>query len=498
MSIDLDTHTKIAAAGYSSGFSDGLKCASAMVGAPKEAGPPFIPPFEPGPVIIPPIPDSAAEDSRCKDAAKGIKGVDGPLLQTLATVCCTIEEAFPAPNNISLAIYEPEASAYAGAADAVNDQLDQPFKVTIGGGKAPGDIDALDVFKSVFKEVTVARKDAISGVSRPPISRLQELGTVIDGITDFHGAFYPAVPPFAALVVQPPDDKEAPILILAWRGSQTDFDWVNDFAASPTLSSRWSSETKEINAHGAFVNLVENTFSRHEDAMVDLITKHNVKRVCFTGHSLGGGVANVAHLVARAQLKKPGSPWYNLDPKITWLACTFASPSTIVRLYEPEKPPPLIVELDASSFNLVYGCDIVPRPGMLAYVGNFLEIVVPQIIKDDKDIPKFIQAFVKLKKLEKVAGGAVKKLKTSGTAYVMNSLTHLGTVVYQKSEDEEYMYLAPEAKIREVLDVDDKPEFEKLWGDPKHYLESFGDAHLHIAKFVPGAKFGEPDPAKKK
>ena len=210
MSIDPDTHTKIAAAGYSSGFSDGLKCASAMVGAPKEAeaGPPFIPPFEPGPVIIPPIPDSAAEDSRCKDAAKGIKGVDGPLLQTLATVCCTIEEAFPAPNLISVAIYEPEASASAGAADAVNDQLDQPFKVTIGGGKAPGDIDALDVFKSVFKEVTVARKDAISGVSRPPISRLQELGTVIDGITDFHGAFYPAVPPFAALVVQPPDDKE--------------------------------------------------------------------------------------------------------------------------------------------------------------------------------------------------------------------------------------------------------------------------------------------------
>ena len=226
--------------------------------------------------------------------------------------------------------------------------------------------------------------------------------------------------------------------------------------------------------------------------MVELITKHNVKRVCFTGHSLGGGIANVAHLVVRAQLKKAGSPWHKLDGEVDCLACTFASPPTIVRLYEEKNmpPPPLIVELDASSSNLVYGCDIVPRPGMLAYVGDFLEIVVPQII--DKKLPvalRVVIGLIKIKKLETVAGGAVKKLKTSGTAYIMNKLTHLGTAVYQKSENEEYMYLTPEAKIREELDVKKPWKFTKLWGDETKYGQSFLDAHLHLAKFVPGAKF---------
>ena len=241
--------------------------------------------------------------------------------------------------------------------------------------------------------------------------------------------------------------------------------------------------------------------SLHEDAIVVLVEKHKVERAFFTGHSLGGGVANVAHLVVRAQLKKAGSPWHKLDGEVDCLGCTFASPPTIVRLYEEKNmpPPPLIVDLDDSSYNLVYGCDIVPRPGMLAYVGNLLEIVVPQIT--DEDLPKlpFFKNWVRLVKLETVAGGAVKKLKTTGTAYVANSLTHVGTVVYQKSEhpgifnekDKKYMYLKTEAKIREVLDVKDKGDFVKLWGNPKTYFKSFLHAHLHLAKFVPGAKFPE-------
>ena len=105
---------------------------------------------------------------------------------------------------------------------------------------------------------------------------------------------------------------------------------------------------------------------------------------------------------------------------------------------------------------------------------------------------------------EKGGEGVVEFLKTSGAAYVENSLTHLGTVAYQKSEhpgifnekDKKYMYLKTEANIREVLDVKHKGEFEKLWGDilhKKNYSQSLLDAHLHIAKFVPGAKFPKED-----
>ena len=191
MSIDPDTHTKIAAAGYSSGFSDGLKCASAMVGAPKEAeaGPPFIPPFEPGPVIIPPIPDSAAEDSRCKDAAKGIKGVDGPLLQTLATVCCTIDDVGtkstklkPHPKR------DPLQAKYVPKDGPVNPDLDQPYKPDRASGVTDGGVTAFEAFKTALKPY----------------------GTVLDGsITDWHDELEVAIPPFAALVVQPKTDPLA-------------------------------------------------------------------------------------------------------------------------------------------------------------------------------------------------------------------------------------------------------------------------------------------------
>ena len=261
--------------------------------------------------------------------------------------------------------------------------------------------------------------------------------------------------------------------------------------------------------HGAFNNLVENTFSLHEDAIVDLIATHNVKRVFFTGHSLGGGLANVAHLVVRGQLALgqagllgSGSPWTNpkLD-KVDWLACTFAAPATIVR---PPAVTPLIKELDASSYNIVYGCDIVPRAAMLAFLGNVLEIVVPQI-KVNKDEPEDIPGSVKkLFALTKLPLGVnvVEYLKNDGTAYVAKDLTHVGKVLYQRSEDgkrygedgrfkedEEYMCLAPEAQIQKVLDVKDPTAFKKLWGDPDKYGKSFKAAHLHIAKFVPNATF---------
>jgi len=238
---------------------------------------------------------------------------------------------------------------------------------------------------------------------------------------------------------------------------------------------------------------------------VHLIKKHNVSRAFFTGHSLGGGIANVAHLVVRAQLKKTGSPWAELDGTVNWLACTFAAPQTIVRKYDPSLPPPSIVhDLDASAYNIVYGCDPVPRPGMLAYVGNFLEIVFPMIIGEDiegivKKHPKL--GFLKLLNLvfEDGAVGAVKLLK-NGTAGIMNKLTHVGTVVYQKSEygsgeDKKYMYLTPEAKIRSVLDVKDKMEFKELWGigvsekTTQPLVHTLLDAHLHVYKF----KFG-PQP----
>ena len=354
-----------------------------------------------------------------------IDGVDKPLLQMLATVCQKLYD------EKLYAVLKPKDGA------ETNDMLDQPYTLFKKGGEYEDDTGKVISGYHIFNNNTELT------------ASLAEYGEVIDGITDFHDKFQPALPPFAALIVQPKDDKAAKILILAWRGSVTAFDWINDAACSPTLSTRWSGkDTKDVLAHGAFVNLVENTFSRHEDEIVKLIKKHEVERAFFTGHSLGGGLANVAHLVVRGQLQKAGSPWAELNNiKLALSACTFAAPQTIVRLYEADPPPQLVVDLDASSYNIVYGCDAVPRlPGMLKFMGDLVEKVVPKVLtkkleeKKAAHLPWWAMfrnlagskalGVVENKLKDKGVGAAVRFLKDKGIAEVVRHYTHQGTVVY--------------------------------------------------------------------
>jgi len=138
---------------------------------------------------------------------------------------------------------------------------------------------------------------------------------------------------------------------------------------------------------------------------------------------------------------------------------------------------------------------------MLAYVGNLLKIVVPNIAEEEyrlilKKHP-FLWLLLKLKGLASLldndSDAVVKFLKNKGDAFIINSLTHLGTVVYQKSEDEKYVYLKPEADIREVLDVKNEKEFAQLWGWENYpdkplknynFLQNLLSAHLHVFRFT--------------
>ena len=188
MSIDPDTHAKIAAAGYSSGFSDGLKAAT-NVGAPNKVA-------ETGLVSTP--------ESRAKLAATtasgsgstpvgstpvGISGVDGPLLQTLATVCCTIDDVGTKPTKRNpYPKRDPLKAKYVPVDGKANYELDQPYKLdrasgVTDGSLTDGGVTALKAF----------------------ITALAPYGTVIDSITDWHDELEVAIPPFAALVVQPPE-----------------------------------------------------------------------------------------------------------------------------------------------------------------------------------------------------------------------------------------------------------------------------------------------------
>jgi len=104
--------------------------------------------------------------------------------------------------------------------------LDQPYELIKKGGEYTDDAGDVISGVSIFNKDTKGTSGTAS---------IAEYGEVIDGITDFHAEFQAAFPPFAALIVQPKDETAAPILILAWRGSVTVFDWINDAACSPTL-----------------------------------------------------------------------------------------------------------------------------------------------------------------------------------------------------------------------------------------------------------------------
>ena len=228
---------------------------------------------------------------------------------------------------------------------------------------------------------------------------------------------------------------------------------------------------------------------------MELIEKHKVERAFFTGHSLGGGVANIAHLVVRGQLQKAGSPWAKLEGKVAWSACTFAAPQTIVRLYESEKTPPLVVDLDASSYNVVYGCDAVPRlPGMLKYMGDIVEKAVPKVVMSKLEEKKdeyvdTLSWYTKLaaepaldkgldvvgNQLDGVPTAAVRFLKDKGIAEIVRHYTHQGTVVYLAPGALEYVQLKG-AEIKKTLDVNGKA-FDKLLGKESDWASSLGYAH---------------------
>eukprot|EP00964_Phaeocystis_antarctica_P104266 scaffold69404_cov60-Phaeocystis_antarctica.AAC.2 len=352
--------------------------------------------------------------------------VDGPLVQTLATVCRKL--------------YDHSLQTVFKPVDApVNDKLEQPYELVKAGGEynEGGTYTANGVYTNgkgalvsgydIFNKDTTQVVDgktcgtaslasygcdptvccahrpaeerdfswlaggssggAIRTLSPRPIKNVPALFLSPNCKLERHAAR-----PVPASVRGRTRSSSSPGVDLSrrWTGPTMPRSLPLSVCAVPAVhpyiyfsTTRWSTETKQTRAHGAYVNLVEDTFARHEDAIVALARLHKVKRAFFTGHSLGGGLANVAHLAVRGQLNKAGSPWAELKGKVTWLAYTFAAPQTIVRKYTPENTPRLMADLDDSSYNVVYGCDVVPRfPGMLKYLGAIVEIVAPDIVED--------------------------------------------------------------------------------------------------------------------
>ena len=150
----------------------------------------------------------------------------------------------------------------------------------------------------------------------------------------------------------------------------------------------------------------------------------------------------------------------------------------------------LIKDLDDSSYNIVFGCDAVPRGlGMLKYLGDLLEtVVLPDNGPKTKDevlntLPIFLLNNVGKNEIDD--DNAVKTLKSSGTTTVMSQFTHIGTVVYKKGplSLKGVQYLKDNAINKEL---DQAWKWATLPNKTKETEANIGlliSAHAHYTKF---------------
>jgi len=110
-------------------------------------------------------------------------------------------------------------------------------------------------------------------------------------------------------------------------------DWITDFAFIPVASPELGEAATGIKGSGAFFSHIASNLLTHQDKINERIENKKrkrsgqenttIKKIVFTGHSLGGGLANVAHLFVQTKINDDTSFWSGKDFSISTV--TFAA-----------------------------------------------------------------------------------------------------------------------------------------------------------------------------
>jgi len=139
------------------------------------------------------------------------------------------------------------------------------------------------------------------------------------------------------------------------------------------ISKTWQKIAPDLRVHSGYAALVENEMTTHGETILKQIKDNNVKQVVFTGHSLGGSVAHVAHLYALAT-------WADELVDVTFRVLSF-EPTMVFFLPDPEeRTDPLKAflkdKLEKLARGFVFCGDAVPR---LTGNGTFMKDVVEKL-----------------------------------------------------------------------------------------------------------------------
>jgi hypothetical protein len=170
-------------------------------------------------------------------------------------------------------------------------------------------------------------------------------------------------------------------LYIAWRGSGEISDFITDLNAYVVASGFWYESFPHIGVHSGMHSIIHDQFVRGlHDRVLLLVNDHEIKEVIFTGHSLGGGIAQIALMAVMGLLKGKSREEYSGLSKVKVTCKAFAAPMVFHYKegdlsYEENRA---ISEFKNNAIIWVYDQDPVPRmPGHL----DFWQPAVRHIIK---------------------------------------------------------------------------------------------------------------------
>ncbi len=218
---------------------------------------------------------------------------------------------------------------------------------------------------------------------------------------------------------------------------------------------------------------------------------HSVPKF-FKRHSLGGALAQIAHLTMRAQIEDENSPWSALKG-VNVRSVVFSAPMTTVLMNDyTDETEQFIEDIVNNSCNCIYSMDFVPRGyGYMSFVEDLFDNAVDQVRKG-VPIPWILK---RLFNTRERLDNALEDVKNSETiddlVGVLSQYVHLGNIIYYESEDAEPRVLrdmgafhANSDKKKDIFrDVKYEPTKEPL-------MEKVLDWHMFI---IQGPGLSYPD-----
>lgn len=242
----------------------------------------------------------------------------------------------------------------------------------------------------------------------------------------------------------------ADTLILAWRGSVTIADFVKD--ASIASVGPWE-QLPGLEVQESYFDLIQKSYFRyHYKDIINYVLGtysqvpnqtakdgRNIRRIILTGHSLGGGIAQVAHFCLCAPIKSSFGQtlWKDLveviqSHQVDVKTVSFSAPMTTVlrdETMQSETMSFLTEKIFPNMCNIIFKTDVVPRGyANVNFITDFANAFGKELQAGTGIAALFAEAFVNFaNRASRDVNGSILK---QATLY-----HHVGRIIYYSSKE---------------------------------------------------------------